>query len=155
MSATVQKVLEAAVSGVSLLPSDVLRALSEHRAITASGPDISDREVEWLRELAKGTTVAQLAERSGYSERAMFRLLRLLYARMQVQGRTEALMHAQQRGWLYGDRRLISLLAAGQTRVRGMTVVLVGLAADNTNLMPLVTGPVIELSERYAKLRSS
>jgi DNA-binding NarL/FixJ family response regulator len=100
MSATVQKVLEAAVSGVSLLPSDVLRALSEHRAITASGPDISDREVEWLRELAKGTTVAQLAERSGYSERAMFRLLRLLYARMQVQGRTEALMHAQQRGWL-------------------------------------------------------
>jgi hypothetical protein len=36
-----------------------------------------------------------------------------------------------------------------------MTVVLVGLAADNTNLMPLVTGPVIELSERYAKLRSS
>jgi hypothetical protein len=33
--------------------------------------------------------------------------------------------------------------------------VLVGVAAYNTNLTPLVTGPVIELSERHAKIRSS
>jgi hypothetical protein len=34
-------------------------------------------------------------------------------------------------------------------------VVPVGVAAYNTNLTPLVTGPVIELSERHAKIRSS
>jgi hypothetical protein len=37
----------------------------------------------------------------------------------------------------------------------GILFVLVGVAAYNTNLTPLVTGPVIELSERHAKIRSS
>jgi hypothetical protein len=32
--------------------------------------------------------------------------------------------------------------------------VLVGVAAYKTNLTPLVTGPVIQLSERHAKVRS-
>jgi hypothetical protein len=31
---------------------------------------------------------------------------------------------------------------------------LVGVAAQNTNLTPLVTGPVIQLSERHAKIRN-
>jgi DNA-binding NarL/FixJ family response regulator len=97
---TVQKVLEAAVAGSSLLPTEVVRALAAHQVAAPEAPAISDREIEWLRELARGTTVAQLAERAGYSERAMFRLLRNLYARMKVQSRTEALMYAQQRGWL-------------------------------------------------------
>jgi hypothetical protein len=34
-------------------------------------------------------------------------------------------------------------------------VVVVGVAACNTNLTPLVSGPVIELSKRHAKIRSS
>jgi DNA-binding CsgD family transcriptional regulator len=61
---------------------------------------ISDREIEWLRTLAAGSTVARLAEGVGYSERAMFRLLRDLYQRLGVKSRTEALMLAQQQGWL-------------------------------------------------------
>jgi DNA-binding NarL/FixJ family response regulator len=97
---TVQQVLKAAADGVSVLPTEVVRALSTRREAEPSEPGLSDRELEWLRELAKGTTVAQLAERAGYSERAMFRLLRTLYGRLQVRNRTEALMHAQQRGWL-------------------------------------------------------
>jgi DNA-binding NarL/FixJ family response regulator len=50
--------------------------------------------------LASGRTVSQLAEQSGYSERAMFRLLRKVYVRMQVRNRTEALLRARQQGWL-------------------------------------------------------
>ena len=50
--------------------------------------------------LASGRIVSQLAERSGYSERAMFRLLRKVYVRMQVRNRTEALLRARQQGWL-------------------------------------------------------
>jgi DNA-binding CsgD family transcriptional regulator len=60
----------------------------------------SRREMEWLRQLASGTTVAKLADGAGYSERAMFRLLRDLYQRMGAQNRTEALLKARQRGWL-------------------------------------------------------
>jgi hypothetical protein len=33
--------------------------------------------------------------------------------------------------------------------------VLVGLAAHNTNLKPLVTGPVIQLAERHGKIRNN
>ena len=52
------------------------------------------------RELAGGVTVAQLAAQVGYSERMMFRLLRELYDRLHVRGRTDALMLARERGWL-------------------------------------------------------
>ena len=41
----------------------------------------SPREIEWLQQLAKGIPVAQLADRAGYSERAMYRLLRGLYTK--------------------------------------------------------------------------
>jgi DNA-binding NarL/FixJ family response regulator len=98
----VRRVFEAAVEGKSLLPVEVVRAF-------ASPPGTGEpeqqgtpsaREIEWLRELAGGTTVGQLADQAGYSERAMFRLLRELYARIGVAGRTEALLRAKESGWL-------------------------------------------------------
>jgi DNA-binding NarL/FixJ family response regulator len=97
---TVQEVLKATVDGVSMLSVDVVRALAERREARPDGRSIGNRELQWLRELAKGKTVAQLAELAGYSERAMFRLLRTLYSRLEVNNRTEALMLAQKRGWL-------------------------------------------------------
>jgi DNA-binding NarL/FixJ family response regulator len=97
---TVREVLKAAVDGVSMLSVEVVRALVERPKAEPSGPSIGERELQWLRELAKGITVAQLAELAGYSERAMFRLLRNLYSRLGVKNRTEALMLAQKRGWL-------------------------------------------------------
>jgi DNA-binding CsgD family transcriptional regulator len=41
-----------------------------------------------------------VAERMGYSERAMYRLLRGLYERMGVKTRTEAVLKASRSGWL-------------------------------------------------------
>jgi DNA-binding NarL/FixJ family response regulator len=98
-----RRVFQAAVAGESLLPLEVIRALA-----SVGEPDQSHREppsgreLEWLRELAAGATVVQLAERVGYSERAMFRLLSDLYKRMNVRNRTEALIRAQEHGWLRG-----------------------------------------------------
>jgi DNA-binding CsgD family transcriptional regulator len=42
----------------------------------------------------------QLAEQAGYSERAMFRLLKNIYSRLGVRNRTQALMLAKDQGWL-------------------------------------------------------
>ena len=85
-----------------MLPIDVLRALIDpDRDSRAEGAMPSPSEVDWLHQLAGGLTVGQLAAQVGYSERMMFRLLRELYDRLQVKGRTEALMLARQRGWLW------------------------------------------------------
>jgi DNA-binding NarL/FixJ family response regulator len=96
----VRRVFEEALEGFSVLPVEVVQALAAPHQQTDTGPAPPPHELGWLRELAGGATVAQLAERSGYSERAMFRLLRDLYQRLNVGGRTEALILAHQRGWL-------------------------------------------------------
>jgi DNA-binding NarL/FixJ family response regulator len=96
----VRRVFEEAVEGFSVLPVEVVQALAAPHQRVESGPTPAAHELDWLRELAGGATVTQLAERSGYSERAMFRLLRDLYQRLEVSSRTEALILAQQRGWL-------------------------------------------------------
>jgi DNA-binding NarL/FixJ family response regulator len=97
----VQRAFEAAVDGRSLLPVAVLRA------IAASVPNgkvgsicPSENEIDWLRQLARGSSVADLAERAGYSERMMFRLLRALYMKLQAPNRTVALIRACDEGWL-------------------------------------------------------
>jgi DNA-binding NarL/FixJ family response regulator len=98
----VHQVFEAALEGKSLLPVEVVRVLAAPRAGREAerqeGPSL--REIEWLRQLAGGTTVGQLADHAGYSERAMFRLLRELYGRVGARNRTEALMRAKGEGWL-------------------------------------------------------
>jgi DNA-binding NarL/FixJ family response regulator len=97
---TVRDVLAAAISGRSVLPVEVVRAL------TATGdeqrPDRvpPETEISWIRQLTQGLTVARVAERAGYSERMMFRLLRDLYQRWGVANRTEAMIHARDNGWL-------------------------------------------------------
>lgn len=97
---TVRDVLAAAISGRSLLPVEVVRALT-----TTGDEQRPDRippetEISWIRQLTQGLTVARLAERAGYSERMMFRLLRDLYQRWGVANRTEAIIHARDNGWL-------------------------------------------------------
>jgi DNA-binding NarL/FixJ family response regulator len=105
----VQRAFREALRGVSVLPTAVLRTLTEPVRPTPDSEDeprarrqqsLAPHEIAWLRDLANGATVAQLAKQAGYSERAMFRLLRQVYARLQVRNRTQALLHARQQGWL-------------------------------------------------------
>jgi DNA-binding NarL/FixJ family response regulator len=98
-------VVAAAVSGVVCMPVATATALAwwgpeQHGYGPVVGPD----ELEWLLELSRGGTVVKLAERYGYSERAMFRKLADLYARLGVSGRAEALVAADRFGLLPGRR---------------------------------------------------
>jgi DNA-binding NarL/FixJ family response regulator len=97
---TIRRVFDEVIQGTVLLPTEVLTGLAHTRQEKAVEPLLPAAHLGWLRALAQGATVAQLAERNGYSERAMFRHLRGLYARMGVNSRTEALMLANRRGWL-------------------------------------------------------
>ncbi len=63
-------------------------------------PLLDATEVSWIVELARGATVHQLADRSGYSERAMFRRLGEVYARLGAANRAEALVAAERFGLL-------------------------------------------------------
>lgn len=97
---TVAQVFHAAVKGMSILPVEVVRALTKSPAADKEPSSLESRQVEWLRALSNGITITQLAESAGYSERAMYRLLRDLYQRMRVANRTEAVLKASRAGWL-------------------------------------------------------
>jgi DNA-binding NarL/FixJ family response regulator len=94
-------VLGAALRGLSVLPELVVRTMSQH---TPDETDVSHwlntDEMKWLVAMAAGSTVADLAESIGYSERAMFRRLKDLYQRLGVANRTEALLWAGRHGLL-------------------------------------------------------
>jgi DNA-binding NarL/FixJ family response regulator len=98
---TLRRTVEATIDGQVVLPAAVAAALvtgADHAAAGVVVP--TSEQLDWLRHLAAGMTVAQLAGLAGYSERAMFRLLQALYRRMGVRTRIEAIVHAQEQGWL-------------------------------------------------------
>ena len=70
----------------------VLPASSGCRAAWDDGEPLTDLELAWMRALARGVPVGGLADREGYSERAMYRKLRDTYRKLRVPGRTEALV---------------------------------------------------------------
>ncbi len=93
-------IVTAALDGMTVLRTDVARS------IAASGPPLYDpgwvsaEEIEWLKLLAQGATMQQLANKAGYSERALYRVLHGLYGRMRVSNRTEAILQASRWGLL-------------------------------------------------------
>ncbi|MGH8953033.1 MAG: response regulator transcription factor [Acidimicrobiia bacterium] len=89
--------LTAGVESRSIVPTHLLQELAT-ASDNGSQVELDQEQVEWLRALARGTTVNQLAEHICYSEREVYRLLRALYDRLGVGNRTEALIWAAQRG---------------------------------------------------------
>jgi DNA-binding NarL/FixJ family response regulator len=83
-----------------LLPIEVVKALLFEIRPAEAEERLTDQHLEWLTKLSQGASIADLADTIGYSERAMYRLLRDLYVRMGVSNRTEALMKASRHGWL-------------------------------------------------------
>jgi DNA-binding NarL/FixJ family response regulator len=86
--------------GGYVLPAVVVRELLRRAARWDEDVRLTERELAWLRDLAQGLTVAQVAARSGYSERMVFRFFRDLYEGLGVANRTEALLLARERGWI-------------------------------------------------------
>lgn len=95
---SLRRTVEATLDGQSVLPAAVVDLL-------VSGHDqnretVDAHRIGWLRNLAAGMTVAQLAAQAGYSERAMFRLLATMYREMGARNRIEAVVQARDRGWI-------------------------------------------------------
>ncbi|WP_198171209.1 response regulator transcription factor [Actinoplanes awajinensis] len=93
------RTVEATAYGQSVLPTGLLAALT---GASADAVRPSAERLSWLRQLSNGTTVADLARQAGYSERAMFRLLKALYTDLGTRTRMQAVMRAQELGWLPG-----------------------------------------------------
>jgi len=93
-------VVTAAVRGYTMLPAPVARAIAMGEPLNPDPDWVSPQEVEWLRMLAAGVTIQELAAKAGYSERAFYRVLHGLYGRMRVASRTEAILQASRWGLL-------------------------------------------------------
>ncbi|GAA1778497.1 DNA-binding response regulator [Luedemannella helvata] len=96
---TLQRTVAATMDGQAVLPADVVARLAATVSTGSLHVTPPDR-ISWLRQLASGMTVAQLADRVGYSERAMFRLLAAMYADIGARNRVEAIMLARDKGWI-------------------------------------------------------
>jgi DNA-binding NarL/FixJ family response regulator len=94
------EVVSAAVRGYAFLPSSVARAIATGQPPVFDRDWVTPEEVEWLRMLAAGSTIHELADKVGYSERALYRVLHGLYGRMRVANRTEAILQANRWGLL-------------------------------------------------------
>jgi DNA-binding NarL/FixJ family response regulator len=89
-----------AVQGRSLLPTEIVSALVSQLRPMSIPDRPSDEQIEWLKYLSRGVSIAELAQTIGYSERAMYRLLKGLYTTIGARNRTEALIRASQNGWI-------------------------------------------------------
>ena len=92
--------LAAAHAHKTLIATEMVVDMARSAASGAPGRPLRNQEVAWLRALAEGLTIREVAERSAYSEREMFRKLRRLYRKMGVGGRIPALIRASRWGLL-------------------------------------------------------
>jgi DNA-binding NarL/FixJ family response regulator len=95
-----QRAVSAILDGEAVMPADVADLLVAGRGSRPprrSAPKA--QQVAWLRRLSDGWTVARLASDTGYSERAMYRLLQTLYQQIGVSTRLEAIVLAHEEGW--------------------------------------------------------
>jgi NarL family two-component system response regulator YdfI len=96
-----QRAVSATLEGEAVMPTEVADLLVTGRGgLAPRGSVPSAEQIAWLRRLSDGWTVSRLASDTGYSERAMYRLLRAFYQRIGVSTRLEAIMLAHDKGWL-------------------------------------------------------
>jgi DNA-binding NarL/FixJ family response regulator len=80
-----------------------LRQAVSHRSSTVSMPPLSDREMEVLREAARGLPNKDIARRLNLSVRTIHTHLGNIFAKLGVGSRTEAVLLALRRGWIALD----------------------------------------------------
>jgi DNA-binding NarL/FixJ family response regulator len=89
-----------------LQPAIAVRALRQagsQRSPTVSMPPLSDREMEVLREAARGLPNKDIARRLNLSVRTIHTHLGNIFAKLGVGSRTEAVLLALRRGWIALD----------------------------------------------------
>lgn len=98
--AAVDRIVAAAVETVKghvLVPQSTWKALARQRPPPER---LCEEQMQILSELATGITIAELADRQGYSRRQMYRRLHGLYRNLNVNNRSQALVVAASRGLL-------------------------------------------------------
>ena len=95
---TIGQTLHAALAGRVALPRELAVAMSDRVPERSAEDWVTPEQAEWLVALADGVTVAELAERIGWSERETFRMLGDLYRHLGVANRTEAIIWATRHG---------------------------------------------------------
>jgi DNA-binding NarL/FixJ family response regulator len=91
---------QAALAGRTVVPLPVARSLVERVEKAPMPPTLGNEEIEWLRAMARGVTVSEIARSTGYSERQMYRLLGRVYEQIGASGRADALIQADRLGIL-------------------------------------------------------
>ncbi|MBL0885601.1 helix-turn-helix transcriptional regulator [Myceligenerans indicum] len=99
-SSEIAVAIRAALAGRVVLSQAVARRLADRARPDHRSGDLSEAEVRWLRGLARGTPVVDLATAEAYSERAMYRRLADLYRKMGVGTRGEAIAVASRHGFI-------------------------------------------------------
>ncbi len=92
--AEIVETVGAAVRRRTLLPRTIAFEVASTNGARSTAVKLSAQDTQWIRALASGATVAQLADQVGYSERELYRLLKRLYSRLGVERRSEALVRA-------------------------------------------------------------
>lgn len=92
--------VSAVAAGWSVLSRAAAEALARGPYCDPSTPTLTETELQWLRGLAAGATIANLARQSSYSERALYRQLANLYRRLGTSSRSAALVAAARHGLL-------------------------------------------------------
>jgi DNA-binding NarL/FixJ family response regulator len=90
--------LDLAHAGNTLIPTAALWGMLAGADIDPIDLGLAPRDHDWIRSLAQGATVHQLAIEVGYSEREMHRLLHELYERLGARNKAEALVRAARLG---------------------------------------------------------
>jgi DNA-binding NarL/FixJ family response regulator len=92
--AEIVETVGAAVRRRTLLPRRIAFEVANANGTPSTAVKLSAQETQWIRALASGATVAELADQVGYSERELYRLLKRLYTHLGVKRRSEALVRA-------------------------------------------------------------
>lgn len=85
--------VHAAARRLHVIPAEMARNPAE-----SIGIDLTDEELDWLRSLADGMSVPELANQAGYSTRVMFRMLNRTYRKVGAKGRVGALVRSARAG---------------------------------------------------------
>lgn len=98
-AASIAECMKASLNGMCALPSRIARQMADSLP-TEGGTGLGGEELTWLRRLAEGVTIEEIAADAGLSERSLYRRLAAAYRKLGVTTRTEAMVRLAHLGLL-------------------------------------------------------
>ncbi|WP_193518720.1 helix-turn-helix domain-containing protein [Nocardiopsis kunsanensis] len=95
-----RKAIQLTANGYSCIPQESMELLSSLAPGARTADALSDHESKWLKTMAMGKPISYIATQENFSEREMFRRLSVMYRKMGVRNRFQAVARAAQWGVL-------------------------------------------------------